>query len=321
MHVLVTGGAGYIGSITAALLLERGYGVTVVDDLRSGHRDLVPKGATFLHADVADPDSYATALADHDACLHFAASAEAGLSMQHPEAFYANNTAASLRLLQALLDNGVNRFVLSSTCSVYGQPATVPVVEEEELAPTNAYGHSKLLVERALPWLSELRGLRYAALRYFNAAGATEDRGEDHTVETHLIPLVLEVAQGRRPSIKIYGTDYPTRDGTCVRDYVHVTDLATAHILALEQLETNQQIVCNLGTGQGYSVNEVIATARRVTGHSIPVREADRRPGDPDTLVAAADRACDLLGWVPVHSDLETIIGSAWQWQQQRHIA
>ncbi|MGI8575714.1 MAG: UDP-glucose 4-epimerase GalE [Egibacteraceae bacterium] len=318
MRVLVTGGAGYIGSVTAALLLERGYAVTVLDDLRSGHRDLIPDDAHFVEANVGEPVAYADALAGHDACLHFAASAEAGLSMQRPEAFYANNTAATLRLLQALVNAGIERFVLSSTCAVYGQPERVPISEDEPKEPANAYGHSKLLIEQALPWLGELRGLRYAALRYFNAAGATERRGEDHAVETHLIPLVLQVAEGRRAEIDVYGTDYPTRDGTCVRDYIHVADLAEAHVLALERLDEHERIVCNLGTGSGFTVCEVIEAARQLTGHAIPAHEAPRCAGDPATLVAAAGRAHALLGWTPRRSDLEELVGSAWRWQQQR---
>jgi UDP-glucose 4-epimerase len=318
MRVLVTGGAGYIGSVTAAALIERGHEVVVVDDLRAGHRDLVPEQARFVRADAADPAGYADVLADCDACLHFAASIEAGESMERPEAFFANNTAGTLRLLAALVDAGVRRFVLSSTAAVYGEPRRVPIAEDDPTEPTNPYGESKLLVERALGWLERLRGLRFASLRYFNAAGATAERGEDHDPETHLIPLVLEVAAGRRPHIAIYGTDYPTPDGTCLRDFVHVADLADAHVLALETLDREPRLVCNLGNGTGFSVREVIDAARRVTGHPIPAREAPRRAGDPAALVASSDRAHRLLGWTPEHADLEGIVASAWRWHRGR---
>lgn len=318
MRIIVTGGAGYIGSITADLLVRRRHEVVVIDDLRTGHRDLVPAGASFVHADVGEPDQYRHALEGASACLHFAASAEAGLSMQRPEAFFANNTAATLRLLEALIGAGVDRFVLSSTCAVYGEPDVPAISEETPKHPTNAYGHSKLLIEQALHWLAELRDLRYAALRYFNAAGATDDRGEDHTNETHLIPLVLEVAAGRRDSISILGDDYPTRDGTCVRDYIHVADLADAHARALDALEQRERVVCNLGTERGSTVREVIDVAREVTGRPIAVRVASRRPGDPAALVASAAMARDVLGWNPQRSGLRDIVATAWQWHRRR---
>lgn len=318
MRLLVTGGAGYIGSITAARLVDDGHDVTVLDDLRNGHRELVPEGAVLVEADVGEPGTYAHLLADIDACLHFAAYAEAGISMERPEAFYANNTAVTIRLLEALLQAGVGRFVLSSTCAVYGQPGTDVIAEEAPTVPLNAYGHSKLLVEQALSWLHDLRGLRYASLRYFNAAGATAARGEDHSVETHLIPRVLEVAAGRRDAVKVYGTDHPTHDGTCVRDYVHVDDLADAHARALAVLEDRETVVANLGTGTGVSVADIIATARRVTGRPIPAVTAAPRPGDPATLVAAAERAREILGWSPARSGIEEIVDSAWQWHRSR---
>jgi UDP-glucose 4-epimerase len=318
MKVVVTGGAGYIGAVTSDLLLQQGHDVVIIDDLRTGHRDLVPDGATFLQADVAEPRSYASALEGMQACLHFAASAEAGISMQRPEVFYANNTAATLRLLDALIGAGVDRFVLSSTCAVYGEPDAVPIREDDRKQPTNVYGHSKLLVERALPWLAELRGLRYAALRYFNAAGATEDRGEDHARETHVIPLVLQAAAGLRDDVAVLGTDYPTPDGTCVRDYVHVADLADAHVRALNALDVRERVVCNLGTETGFSVREVIDTAREVTGRPIRLREAQRRPGDPATLVASAATAREVLGWRPRHTELADIVTSAWRWHRRR---
>lgn len=318
MKVVVTGGAGYIGSVTSDLLLQQGHDVVVIDDLRSGHRDLVPDGATLLQADVAEPRSYRAALAGAQACLHFAASAEAGVSMRRPEAFYANNTAATLRLLNALIGAGVDRFVLSSTCAVYGEPDALPIREGDRTQPTNVYGHSKLLIEGALQWLAELRGLRYAALRYFNAAGATDERGEDHAQETHIIPLVLQAAAGLRDDVAVFGTDYPTPDGTCVRDYVHVADLAAAHVRALNALEERERVVCNLGTETGFSVREVIDTAREVTGRPIRVREARRRPGDPATLVASAATAREVLDWRPHHVELAAMVASAWRWHCRR---
>lgn len=318
MRLLVTGGAGYIGSTTAAQLLRHGHDVLVVDDLRTGHRDLVPEGAEFIEADVGGLSPYQSSLRGIDACLHFAASAEAGLSMERPAAFYANNTAATIRLLHELVKADVGRFVLSSTCAVYGQPERMPIEEDTPTRPANVYGHSKLLIEQTLPWMAELTGLRYASLRYFNAAGATEGRGEDHPVETHLIPRVLEVAAGRRAAVEIFGTDYPSPDGTCVRDYVHVSDLADAHVLALTALETRPQIVCNLGTGAGFSVREIIDVAQAVTGRPVATKSSARRPGDPAVLVASAQRARDVLSWRPQHSALEDIISSAWQWHQRR---
>ena len=314
MRVLVTGGAGYIGSITSAMLIEAGHDVVVVDDLRTGHAQLVPNEAEFVRADVGKPDGYADVLSGVDACVHFAAAIEAGESMQRPEAFFRDNTAATLRLLAALVEADITRFVFSSTAAVYGQPEQIPIREDDPTRPSNVYGTSKLLVEQALPWLADIRGLRFAALRYFNASGATAQRGEMHDPETHLIPLVLDVAAGKRDSITIFGTDYDTPDGTCIRDYVHVADLAAAHLQALEALDHEHQIVCNLGNGHGFSVRDVIETARDVTSHPIPVAESARRPGDPARLIASSDRARDLLGWRPTHSDLSDIVASAWRW-------
>lgn len=319
MRVLVTGGAGYIGSVTAAALVDAGCEVTVLDNLRSGHRALVPTGARFVHGDVADPADLAQALARPvDACMHFAARIEAGESMRRPESFFAHNTGATLGLLEALVAAGVQRFVLSSTAAVYGEPVKVPIDEDDPTRPTNAYGASKLLIEEALAWMTRLGRIRSAALRYFNAAGATAERGECHDPETHLVPLVLDVASGRRAHVDVLGTDYPTPDGTCVRDYVHVADLADAHVRALGALDTHDRISCNLGNGSGFSVREVVDAARAATGHPIPTVDRPRRPGDPATLVASAQRAHDLLGWWPVSSDLEQIVGSAWEWHQRR---
>ncbi len=318
MRVLVTGGAGYIGSVTAAALLDAGHEVVVVDDLRNGHAELLPEEAQFVDADVGQPSAFSELLGDIDACVHFAALIEAGESMQRPEAFFANNTAATLRLLEALVEADVERFVLSSTAAVYGEPERVPIREDDPTAPTNAYGESKLLIERALTWLAELGRLRSAALRYFNAAGAVEGRGEAHDPESHLIPLVLQVAAGRRDQIALFGTDYDTPDGTCVRDYVHVADLADAHVRAVEALDKHTRLVCNLGNGNGFSVREVIEIARKVTGHPIPAEEQPPRPGDPAVLVASSDRARELLGWQPRHADLEGIVASAWRWHRSR---
>ncbi len=318
MRVLVTGGAGYIGSVTVAQLRDSGHDVVVVDDLRTGHAELVPDDVPIVEADVGEPDTYRDALAGIDACVHFAASIEAGESMRRPEAFFANNTAGTLRLLAALQDAGVGRFVLSSTAAVYGDPERVPIDEDDATSPTNAYGESKLLIERALGWMARLRGMSCVALRYFNASGATSERGEDHDPETHLIPLVLGVAAARRDHIKIYGTDYDTRDGTCMRDYIHVADLADAHVRAVEQDTGAQLLVCNLGNGDGFSVREVIDVARQVTGHPIPSVDESRRAGDPAILVASSARARDRIGWEPRHGSLTDIVASAWSWHRRR---
>lgn len=318
MRVLVSGGAGYIGATTAVALLDAGHEVTVADDLSRGHRAAVPDAAAFVEVDVTVPAAIDAVVADggFDACLHFAALIEAGESMRAPERFFRVNTGGSAILLEALLRHGVERFVLSSTAAVYGEPETIPITEDAPLAPTNAYGESKLLVERMLAWHHRIHGLKVAALRYFNAAGAVPGRGERHDPETHLIPLVLQVAQGRRDHITVFGTDYPTPDGTCIRDYIHVADLADAHVRALGALDTEPTMVCNLGNGQGFSVREVIAAAAQVTGRDIPVIHAERRAGDPAALIASSDRARRLLGWEPHRTSLRDIIASAWQWRQ-----
>jgi UDP-glucose 4-epimerase len=315
VRVLVTGGAGFIGATTAAALLDAGHEVVVADDLSRGHRDAVPDAAGFALADVTDPTSIGPVVTDggFDACVHFAALIEAGESMVRPERFFAVNTAGSATLLEALLTAGVERFVLSSTAAVYGEPERAPIDEDDALLPTNAYGESKLLVERMLAWHHRIHGLRTASLRYFNAAGATPGRPERHDPETHLIPLVLQVARGQRSHIAMFGDDYDTPDGTCVRDYVHVADLADAHVRALERLDDVGTVTCNLGNGTGFSVREVIEAARRVTGHPIPAEVAPRRAGDPAALVASSARARDLLGWVPRIPDLDRIVADAWE--------
>jgi UDP-glucose 4-epimerase len=314
VRVLVTGGAGYIGATTAAALLEAGHEVVVLDDLSNGHRDAVPAGARFVEGDVADPAAVDAALsAPVDACLHFAARIEVGASMEHPEDTFAVNVGGAARLLERLIAHRVERFVLSSTAAVYGTPARIPIGEDTPPDPESPYGESKLAIERMLPWLSQAHGLRWAALRYFNAAGATEGRGERHEPETHLIPRVLDVAAGREEAVKVFGTDYPTADGTAVRDYVHVADLADAHVAALQAVdEGHDQLVCNLGTGIGASVREVVEVARQVTKRRIAVVEEERRAGDPPVLVASQDRARRVLGWVPRRSYLNDIITSAW---------
>jgi UDP-glucose 4-epimerase len=323
MKVLITGGAGYIGGTVATILMQAGHNVTVLDNLCHSKRDAVPQGAQFVHADIADRAGVEALLRElqPDGVLHFAALIEAGESMQKPEIYFRNNTASTLSLLEAMHAAGVNKLVFSSTAAVYGEPEQVPIEETAKLAPTNAYGESKLLVEQVLQWLHRIHGLRYASLRYFNVAGALPGRGEAHEPETHLIPLILDVALGRREKIFIFGDDYDTPDGTCIRDYIHVADLAAAHILALDALNTRDRIICNLGNGQGFSVKQVIEAARRVTGHPIPVEIKPRRPGDPARLVASSERAQAELGWTPRVPEIDLILASAWEWHQQRYRA
>lgn len=314
VRIVVTGGAGYIGGIVAQLLVDTGHQVVVYDNLARGHREAVPSAAELVVADIADREVLSRVLAGADAVMHFAGWIEAGESMRLPEIYFRNNTASTLTLLETMHAAGVDRLVFSSTAALYGDPETTPIVEEARLEPVNAYGESKLLVERMLAWFHRVHGLRYASLRYFNAAGATRERGEAHEPETHLIPLVLQVALGKRPHISIFGSDYPTPDGTCVRDYIHVSDLATAHRLALDALETRTRLVYNLGNGAGYSVREVIDVVSRVTGRTIEAVEAPRRAGDPAVLVASSARIREELGWLPQHSSLDAIIESAWRW-------
>lgn len=317
MKVLVTGGAGYIGSVTVETLLRRGHEPIVLDDLSTGHRGAVPEGVPFIHGSAADPDLVRYAVNDLGAAavLHFAAHSLVGESMTRPLKYFTNNTAGSLALLDTLSCLGVHRFVLSSTAAVYGTPATVPIPESAPVAPESVYGESKLLVERALSWLARTGGFGFAALRYFNAAGASEERGEDHRPESHLIPITLEVALGKRDAIAIFGDDYDTPDGTAVRDYVHVLDLADAHVLALEALRPGDERFYNLGSGQGYSVREVIDVSRRVTGAEIPELIAPRRAGDPPILVADSRLIREELGWEPARDSLNEIISSAWAWR------
>ena len=321
MKVVVTGGAGYIGGTVATLLAQGGHEVTVIDNLCHARRESVPQGVKFIDADLADRTRMEAALreAQPEGVLHFAALIEAGESMQKPEIYFRNNTASTLSLLEAMLAAGVNKLVFSSTAAVYGEPETVPIPESAKLAPTNAYGESKLLVEHMLTWLNRIHGLRYASLRYFNVAGAIPGRGEAHEPESHIIPLILDVALGRREKIYIFGDDYDTPDGTCIRDYVHVADLADAHTLAFNALAEHPRLILNLGNGSGFSVQQVIDAAREVTGHPIPAEIKPRRAGDPARLVASSEAAKAVLGWKPKHADLLGILKDAWAWQQQRY--
>ncbi len=323
MKVLVTGGAGYIGSVVAEELLRAGHQVVVFDNLSRGHRQAVPKDAELIVGDLADRVAL-----DHlfqsrvlDAVMHFAALIEAGESMKAPEVFFRNNTANALTLLEATLAAGVKRFVFSSTAALYGNPERTPIEENDSLYPTNAYGESKLLVERMLAWFHQIHGLRYASLRYFNASGASSpEKGEAHHPETHLIPRILDVALGRVPHVNIFGADYPTSDGTCIRDYIHVSDLAHAHLLALDALEKTSGIsaplIYNLGNGHGFSVRQVVEVARQVTGHAVLAVESPRRPGDPAVLIASSKKIRRELGWQPRFADLTAIVESAWQWHR-----
>ena len=321
MKFLVTGGAGYIGGTVAELLLDRGHDVVVLDDLRHGHRSLVPMRATFVEGELADRAMLDRLFAQEkfDGVLHFAALIEAGESMQRPELYFRNNTASTLNLLEAVLASQTRRFVFSSTAAVYGEPEATPIPEGAPLRPTNAYGESKLLVEYMLTWFNRIHGLHYASLRYFNVAGAIPGRGEAHEPESHLIPLILDVAMGRREKIRIYGQDYETPDGTCIRAYIHVADLAEAHLLALEALQSRDRLVYNLGNGKGFSVREVVASVKRVTGRPVPVEEMPRRAGDPAVLIASSELATRELGWKPKFAELDAIIQSAWEWHQQRY--
>ncbi len=317
MNIFITGGAGYIGSTAAETLLQAGHRVTVYDSLITGHRAAVPAGAEFIHADLADAAALRAALTaqPYDAVMHFAAFIEAGESMKDPGKYFRNNLSHSLQLIELAVQTGVKRFVLSSTAAVY-QSSDQPLSEDSPLGPTNVYGQTKLMIEQALEWYRQIHGLHYAALRYFNAAGALPHRGEAHQPESHLIPLTLQVPLGKREQIYIFGTDYPTPDGTCIRDYIHIQDLISAHLLALDALGERDRLIYNLGNGAGYSVREVIETARQVTGHPIPAVETPRRPGDPPRLVASSERIRRELGWQPQIPDITDIIASAWEWHR-----
>lgn len=319
MAILVTGGAGYIGSVAVKDLIAEGEEVVVIDNLVYGHRAALPAGVPFYEGDIGDKDLVKKVLAEHsiDACMHFSAFAYVGESVEDPQKYYTNNFVQTLRLLDVLLENYIKKFIFSSTCATYGEPQYVPIDEKHPQAPANPYGWSKFMVERVLENYDKAYGLKFVALRYFNACGASGGCGEDHDPETHLIPLVLFAAQGKIPHVTIFGDDYPTPDGSAVRDYIHVSDLSAAHMLALYRLRGGESSeFINLGNGSGYSVKEVIETARQVTGKPIEAIVGPRRAGDPSRLVADAAKARGLLGWDPKFPDLESIIESAWAWHQ-----
>ncbi len=325
MKILVTGGAGYIGGTVSRLLLRAGHQVTIFDNFCHSRRSAVPDSAQLIEGEVADRALLERTLAigQFDGVMHFAALIEAGESMRIPEVYFRNNTAGTLTLLEAMRATGHDRLVFSSTAACYGEPETTPILETARLAPTNPYGESKLLTEGMMHWMSQAHGLRFAALRYFNVAGAIDGYGEHHEPESHLIPLVLDVALGRRKNIKIFGQDYPTSDGTCVRDYIHVEDLANAHMLALDALRADPRpgaspnMIYNIGNGEGFTVLQVVDSVRRVTGHPIPVELCPRRPGDPAILVASSAAIQHDLGWTPKHPQLDDIIATAWAWHQK----
>ena len=314
---LVTGGAGYVGSVVAAHLLEAGHRVTVLDDLSTGHREGVPAGAEFIEGRIQDAAKWLDA--SYDGVLHFAAYSQVGESVVNPEKYWVNNVGGTTALLAAMRDAGVRTLVFSSTAATYGEPDEVPITEDVATAPTNPYGATKLAVDHMISGECAAHGLAAVSLRYFNVAGAYGAYGERHDPESHLIPLVLQVAQGRREAISVFGDDYPTPDGTCVRDYIHVADLADAHLLALGAAAEGEHLICNLGNGNGFSVREVVETVRQVTGHPIPEVVADRRGGDPAVLVASAERAKERLGWRPARADLKGIVADAWEFARRAH--
>lgn len=321
MAILVLGGAGYIGSHTALELVKAGNEVVIADNLVTGYRKAIPEGAKFYKGDLRDSDFLDNLFHQEkiDAVIHFAAYSLVGESVTNPLKYYDNNLYGTKVLLEAMVKNNVGKIVFSSTAATFGEPENIPILESDRTCPTNPYGETKLAMEKMFKWTAEAHGLRYVSLRYFNACGADESGtiGEAHNPESHLIPLILQVPNGKRETISIYGTDYDTPDGTCIRDYIHVTDLAQAHILAVQYLNNGgESDIFNLGNGVGYSVREVIETARKVTGHPIPATESSRRAGDPARLVASSEKAKSVLGWKPVHASLEEIIASAWNWHK-----
>ncbi|MFL5995201.1 MAG: UDP-glucose 4-epimerase GalE [Streptomyces sp.] len=314
MKYLVTGGAGYVGSVVAQHLLEAGHEVVVLDNLSTGFREGVPAGAAFVEGDIRDAAKWLDS--SFDGVLHFAAFSQVGESVVKPEKYWENNVGGTMALLGAMREAGVRRLVFSSTAATYGEPEEVPIVESAPTRPTNPYGASKLAVDFMITSEANAHGLGAVSLRYFNVAGAYGKQGERHDPESHLIPLILQVAQGRREAISVFGEDYPTPDGTCVRDYIHVADLAEAHLLALKAAQPGEHLICNLGNGEGFSVRQVIETVRKVTGHPIPEVVAPRRGGDPATLVASAATAREKLGWNPSRADLAGIVADAWEFAQ-----
>src|ERR1700733_7956529 len=321
MRLLVTGGAGYIGGTVATILMQAGHEVTVLDNLCHSKREELPAGVAFVEADIADRPRVEALLRElqPDGVLHFAALIEAGDSMRIPEVYFRNNTASTLSLLEAAVKNNLPKLVFSSTAAVYGEPVSTPIKEDAALIPTNPYGESKLLVEQMLAWMHRIHGLRYASLRYFNVAGAISGRGEAHEPESHLIPLILDVAIGRRERIKIFGQAYPTPTRTPGRASIHAQDLAEAHLLAFQALDERDRMIYNLGNGQGFTVRQVVDSARRVTGHPIPVEELPRRAGDPAVLIASSAKIETELGWKPKYTQLDDIVRTAWEWHQQRY--
>jgi UDP-glucose 4-epimerase len=316
MKICVVGGAGYIGSVCSELLLNEGHQVAIFDNLSEGHRNAVDSRTDFIEGDLADRQQIDAALSTHrpDAVMHFAANALVGESMQNPSKYFRNNVCNGLNLLDAMVATGVRRIIFSSTCALFGPPDRVPIDETAQPRPISPYGESKLMFEKILRWYDEIHGVEFVCLRYFNACGATEKFGEDHRPETHLIPTVLQVALGEKPNVEIYGTDYDTPDGTCIRDYIHIVDLAKAHILALGATASGYY---NLGTGGGSSVREVIESCRKITGRKIDTIEKPRRPGDPPRLIASSNKINNELGWAPQFQSLDAIVESAWKWHQK----
>ncbi|MCX6014896.1 MAG: UDP-glucose 4-epimerase GalE [Chloroflexales bacterium] len=317
MKILVTGGAGYIGSVATAELIVAGHDVVVVDNLYQGHREAVHSDAQFIHGDLADMDAVKNIFVQHtgfDAVMHFASYTLVGESMQNPAKYLRDNTVAGVNIIDAAVAAGVERVIVSSTANLFEKPDKMPIEPDNTIVPGSPYGESKYILERTLHWYERIHGLKYACLRYFNAAGGTPNRGEDHTPELHLIPVVLQVALGQRESITLFGGDYATRDGTCVRDYVHIVDLAQAHILALDGIARLGSRKYNLGNGDGFTNLEVVQAARRITGHAIPCTIGERRPGDPAVLIASSKKIREELGWEPRYPSIDQIIGSAWDW-------
>lgn len=317
-RLVVTGGAGYVGSVCSKVLLEAGHEVTIVDNFSTGNRDAVPDGATLLEGDINDVIDDVLADSPVDGVLHFAARSLVGESVEKPDEYWRDNVGTTLKLLNSMKDHNVSSLVFSSTAATYGEPERVPITEDMPTAPTNAYGATKLAIDYAITSYATAFGLGATSLRYFNVAGAYGGLGENHATETHLIPLVLQVAQGKRDKILMFGDDWPTADGTCVRDYIHIRDLADAHLLALESNTPAKHRIFNLGSGDGYSVKEVVESCRRVTGHNIPAEVAPRRAGDPATLIASSQRAKDELGWTPTRTDLDQIVRDAWEYTRSR---
>lgn len=319
MKVLVTGGAGYVGSVVVEVLLREKFNVVVVDSLVEGHKSAIPPSITFIKTDIGDRSVMKSIFRDHnvDAVIHMAGETLVSKSMTHPQEYFTGNVSKGIELLEAMREAEVKRIIFSSTAALFGNPEFTPITEDHPTNPINAYGRSKLMFEQILEWYNKAHSMNYVCLRYFNAAGATEEHGEHHSTETHLIPIILQTALGKRDHVDIYGTDYDTRDGTCIRDYIHVEDLAMVHVEALRRMDTTGSQKLNLGNGEGYSVKEVIEAARDITGHPIPAREADRRPGDPAVLVASSLRTQKLLQLRPVYPGIKQIVEAAWKWHSR----